>query len=456
MKEIKYAFTALAALAIASCSDIIDKEPVLEKSPTTIFASKEKIEANLEGVYGSLGSIAPSYFYTTEMRGDDFEDLVQNGNLIAYEMNVSVSGSSSPWNSLYQAIGEANDFINNLENAKDIVGNNYGQYRAEALFVRALSYYWLTVLYARTYHLNPNANAVPLRLGTPETSGNDLAPSTIEEVHKQILDDLSDANIALLPVKGSSPTLATITHATQGAAHALRQRLYLERWDWDKAIAEGKAITGYKLGDITSIFAAPYYTDESIFSFPYSVNNKNSMASSFYLANSVALEDVYSGIFALPIYSQEADVRKSKLTRKPNSHITIAKYVDTSSGTDWLPVFRYGEVLLNLSEAYFNKGDETTAKSLLLEVRRRSIAAADDILDETTLKGETLKEAIYNERRLELVGEGVRSIDIHRRGDTFWKRHGGNEIKVGPTEDGYIYPIPLSETLQNSLIKSDN
>ena len=60
MKEIKYAFTALAALAIASCSDIIDKEPVLEKSPTTIFASKEKIEANLEGVYGSLGSIAPS------------------------------------------------------------------------------------------------------------------------------------------------------------------------------------------------------------------------------------------------------------------------------------------------------------------------------------------------------------------------------------------------------------
>lgn len=456
MKNIKFAFVVLVSTALTACSDIIDKEPVLETSSATIFSSKEKIATNLEGVYGKLGEIAPSYFYTTEMRGDDFEDLVQNGNLIAYEMNVSVSGASSPWNSLYQAVGEANDFLNNLENVREQVGSNYGQYRSEALFVRALAYYWLTALYARTYHLNPNANAVPLRLGTPETSENDLAPSTIEQIHQQILDDLSDTNIALLTQKGSSPTVATVTHATQAAAHALRQRLYLERWDWDKAIAEGKAIAGYRLGDITAIFAAPYYTEESIFSFPYSVNNKNSMASSFYLANSVALENVYSGIFALPLYSQEADVRKSILTRKPNSHITIAKYSDVSSGTDWLPVFRYGEVLLNLSEAYFNKGDETSARSLLLEVRRRSIAAADDALDEKSLTGETLKEAIYNERRLELVGEGLRSIDIHRRGDTFWKRRGGNEIKVGPKEDGYIYPIPLSETSQNSLIKADN
>lgn len=450
----KHTFFAIAALALTGCSDIIDKSPVLETSSATIFASKEKIASNLEGVYGRLGEIAPSYYYTTEMRGDDFEDLVQNGNLIAYEMNVSVSGSSSPWNSLYQAIGEANDFLANLESAKELVGDSYGQYRAEALFVRALSFYWLTVLYAPTYHLDPNASAVPLRTGTPETSENDLAASTTEEVHRQILADLNDDNIAQLPVKGSTPAVATVTHATQAAAHALRQRIYLERWDWDKAISEGKAIGGYRLGDITALFATPYYTDESIFTLPYSANNKNSMASNFFLANSVALENVYSGIFALPLYSQEADVRKARLTHKPNSHITISKYVDTSSGTDWLPVFRYAEVLLNLSEAYFNKGDEDSARSLLLEVRRRSIAAADDTLDEATLHGEALKEAIYNERRIELVGEGVRSIDIHRRGDTFWKRRGGNEIKVGPHDDGYIYPIPLSETSQNSLIKA--
>ena len=187
------------------------------------------------------------------------------------------------------------------------------------------------------------------------------------------------------------------------------------------------------------------------------MNNKNSLGSNFYLANSRALEDTYSGIYALPLYSQEADIRKSSLTVKPNSHITISKYTDVSSGTDWIPVFRYAETLLNLSEAYYNKGDEGKAKEYLSRVRRRSIAADDDALDIESLTGEELKDAIYNERRLEFVGEGLRSIDIHRRGDVFDKRRGAvHEIVVKPTDDGYIYPIPLSETSQNSLIRSEN
>lgn len=446
-------FAAIATIATA-CSDILDKEPVLETSASEIFSSQEKVETYLEGVYNRLGNILPSYYYTTEMRGDDFEDLVQNGNLISYEMNVSVSGSSTEWNGLYAAIGEANDFLGLLDNAREIAGDNYGRYRSEALFVRALSYYYLVVLYARTYVLNPDANSVPLRLGTVETSGNDLAASSISEIHRQIFSDLSDENISNLSMERNS--VKGVTHATQAAAHALRQRLYLERQDWENAIREGKAITGYTLGSITVLFAPPYYTEESILSFPYSANNKNSMATNFYLANSRALEDVYSGIFSLPLYAQETDLRKSALTYRPNSHITISKYVDISSGTDWLPVFRYGEILLNLSEAYYNLGDEEQAKTYLLQVRRRSIAADNDALDEKTLTGEQLKEAIYNERRLELVGEGIRSIDIHRRGETFWKRKGGNEIKVEPAEEGYIYPIPLFETSQNSLIKSNN
>lgn len=438
----------------SACSDILDKEPVLETSASSIQTSKEKLESYLEGVYNRLGTILPTYFYTTEMRGDDFEDLVQNGNLIAYEMNVSVAGSATEWNGLYQAIGEANDFLSLLEEARDIVGSDYERYRSEVLFVRALSYYYLVVLYARPYALNPDALAVPLRLGTPETAENDLAASTIEAVHQQIFSDISDEHLASLP-KGSA-TVAGVTHATQAAVHALRQRLYLERYDWDKAIQEGNAITGYSLGSLTALFASPYYTEETILSFPYSINNKNSMATNFYLANSRALEEVYSGIFALPIYRQASDLRVSALTYQPNSHRTISKYVDISSGTDWLPVFRYAEILLNMSEAYYNLGAEEQAKRLLLQVRRRSIPSESDALDEQTLTGTTLQEAIYNERRLELVGEGIRSIDIHRRGDLFWKRKGGNEIKVGPTDEGYIFPIPLSETSQNSLIQSNN
>ncbi len=444
----------LALMQLSSCSDILDKEPILETSATELFSSSKKISEYLEGVYQRLGSTLPSYFSTTDMRGDEFDDILQNGNLSAYDMNLSVDGTSGQWNGLYRAIGEANDFLNHLESARDVVGDAYEQYRSEALFVRALSYYYLTVLYARTYHLQPDALAVPLRLGTPETSQDDLAPSTIEAVHQQILADVSDAHIAALPTGKNS--ISGVTHATQAAAHVLRQRIYLERWEWQKAIDEGEAIQGYALGGLTDVFVPPYYTEESILSFPYGANNPNSLAASFYLANSTALEDTYSGIFALPLYAQEGDVRFSQLTYKPNTHRTITKYRDVSSGSDWIPVFRYSEVLLNLAEAYDQLGQEDKAKTLLLQVRRRAISAEDDQLDESSLSGRYLREAIYLERRIEFVGEGIRSIDIHRRGETFWKRKGGNEIIVGPADSGYIFPIPLSETSQNKLIKSDH
>ena len=77
--------TIAVATAIAtgtsSCSDIIDKDPILDTSESSIFSSKSQITNYLEGVYKRLGDALPGYFYTTDMRGDEFEDLVQNGNL---------------------------------------------------------------------------------------------------------------------------------------------------------------------------------------------------------------------------------------------------------------------------------------------------------------------------------------------------------------------------------------
>ena len=101
----------LALMQLSSCSDILDKEPILETSATELFSSSKKISEYLEGVYQRLGSTLPSYFSTTDMRGDEFDDILQNGNLSAYDMNLSVDGTSGQWNGLYRAIGEANDFL---------------------------------------------------------------------------------------------------------------------------------------------------------------------------------------------------------------------------------------------------------------------------------------------------------------------------------------------------------
>ncbi|MBQ8713149.1 MAG: RagB/SusD family nutrient uptake outer membrane protein [Prevotella sp.] len=444
----------LGIVAVSACSDYIDKSPILETSPAIIVKSEDKIETYLEGVYARLSSAIPTYFLDTDLRGEDWERTVDNGNLNSYDMNISVAGSSGEWNSLYKAIGEANDFLAVLGDGASVVGDNYQRLRAEALFVRALSYYYLNVLYARAYKLNPDANSVPLRLGTPETSANDLAPSTVSEIISQVLADVSNENIAAL--RNEVGTYNGATHATQAAAHVLRQRAYLEKEDWQGVVSEGNAVTGYSLGDIRAIFAPPYYNEETIFSFAYSVNNKNGLAGNYYLGNNNAIDDNY-GIAANPLYSQPADVRYSALTIQRGDRITSSKFVDRTDGTDWIPVFRYAEVLLNNAEAYYNLGNEEQARQLLLQVRRRSIAAADDALDESTLSGTTLRDAIYNERRWEFIGEGQRSIDLHRRAATILKRAGSvREIRVEPTDQLYIWPIPLTETSQNSLIKATN
>ncbi len=452
--KIKILTAGLFTLSATSCSDILEKEPILDTSSSIIFASNSKIEANLDGLYATLGSGIPSYFFETDYRGEDIERIIDNGGLNSYDMNISVSGSSSAWNNMYKTIGEVNEFLNNLENAKNVIGEDYDRVKSEALFLRALSYYYLNVLYARTYKLNPNAKSVPLRLGTPRTLENDLAASTIEEVHNQILSDLSDSNISFLGDEVG--TLNGITHATKAAAYTLRQRIYLEREEWSKAIAEGEKVKGYSLVDLRTVFIAPYLTNENIFSFPYSDKKKNSLAGSYYVGNNVAIDDNY-GVTANPLYKQQQDVRISDLSIVRGDRITIAKYTDRSTGTDWIPVFRYAEVLLNLSEAYYNTGKEAEAKELLLQVRRRSIPKNVDALDDSKLTGTTLRDAIYNERRLEFLGEGIRSIDIHRRGETFLKRAGSlREIKVEPTDKNYIWPIPLSETTQNKVLTADN
>ena len=96
------------------------------------------------------------------------------------------------------------------------------------------------------------------------------------------------------------------------------------------------------------------------------------------------------------------------------------KFTDAKTKLQWVPIFRYAETLLDLAECYANKaGGEATAKSLLKQVRGRSVDAATDPLKIDNLTGDALKEAIYNEKRLEFIGEGIRGIEYYDTWGTF-------------------------------------
>jgi hypothetical protein len=118
-----------------------------------------------------------------------------------------------------------------------------------------------------------------------------------------------------------------------------------------------------------------------------------------------------------------------------------------TSNTDNVPVIRYAEVLLNLSEALARtNGLDVRAIELLNAVRKRSDAG-------TTLlptSQQELIDMILTERRIELLGEGFRSRDLLRQIATLPAK--GTAPSVTPNDTQYIWPIPQSEILVNTVI----
>lgn len=102
-------------------------------------------------------------------------------------------------------------------------------------------------------------------------------------------------------------------------------------------------------------------------------------------------------------------------SRMPNPYTASQR----QAGINW-PMMRMADVVLMLAETYAELGDEGSAKNEVKKVRSRAFLAADQSEKVTNyinaLSGETLKEAIQQERKLEFAGEGYRREDLIRTG----------------------------------------
>ena len=445
-----------------SCSGYLDKEPPLAVTETDVYGSPERLEGAILGMYSDLKSgyvLGGKMYIAMDFIGDEFEIISSNGYQMQATFDNNVGRNSREngeiWQYVYRCINSVNTVLDRLPFAQDVAGDNYNQYIAEAKFIRAVCYFYLNTLWSMPYMMGSDALSVPLRLKCEEDlSDNALARSTNQQVYDQIFSDL--AAVSDLPVSGNN--MNSITRATQAAVNMLKMRAYMAMERWQDAINCGESISGYELlGSPADVFAAPYINNEMIFSLPMSNSNRNTgnaaVPSYYYNGTSAILHA--GSIYSETGYGLDADNRVAALKGSANSNAIILKFPNGSTGLDYVPVFRYAETLLNLSECYFNLGNETKAKELLLQVRRRSLSEADDVLNFNSMQGSTLRTAIYNERRLEFIGEGIRGMDQMRRRETIVKMKGTNlERSYSPEvgTNGYIYPIPQTERTMNNLI----
>lgn len=479
MRQLKYKLLLTAAagsLMLAACNKKdLTPIPQTSLSDAVAFSSPERIEQQVFGIYSAmkngnfLGGRGQVY---QEVRGEDWLNVTGNGvtNLLTWNFGVSSTTNEVEgfWNAGYAAINRANVVIEGIAaNPTVISAQQANRYTAEARFARAVSYFYLVTLYAKKPYTADNGASpgLPLRLkANKSVEGANLARSSVAQVYDQILADLNyaETNLPLTYATNDS----NVVRAHRNAAIAFKTRVYLNMGKYSEVITEGDKIVpqtapfvapsgvAHRLEpSVLTVFRSPYNLKESIFSLPMSPTNPPGTQNDLALYWSAEYELNPAGILGSTAWPAD-DARRTNFVFTSGGKQRLSKFNDAQN--NWVPIIRYAEVLLNVAEALArtNTTVNPRAVALLNAVRQRSHPAS--VL--APLTQAELIDMILTERRIELLGEGFRSMDIMRLQMTFpAKGSGANAVgAIAPTSAAYVWPIPNSELLYNKSMSSNN
>ena len=209
---------------------------------------------------------------------------------------------------------------------------------------------------------------------------------------------------------------------------------------------------------VTSVFGTGAQTLENVLSFPFTSldlpGTQNSLNSYYSPGSSTACTTCSgTGEYSLNIGANgivadaswtATDARRTNFVQLVGTKTYLRKWNDNMN---FVQGIRYAEVMLNLAEALARTtAMDARAIALLNAVRKRSDAS-------TTLAPASQTESInmiLKERRIELLGEGFRARDLVRLLLPIPSK--GTVATLAPTDAQYIWPIPLSELVVNTVI----
>lgn len=460
----------MAFIVIAGCSDDFVYVDSQDENSEDYFNTKEDYELALVGAYDllqstylnvMLGEIASDNTLAGGESATDVPGIQEIDNMEHTPVNQQLRDI---WSWMYAGVNRAN-YILEFQDKIDFEGKN--EILAQARFLRAYYYFELVKWFGDV------PLAVDKRIQFGEQFNIPRTPK--EEVYAQIEEDLKYAADNLPAVQEEAGRI------TSGAANALLGKAYLYQEKFTEAAAAfEKVIAGpYSLvDDYASIFEQEgengpgsvfeiQYTDKEGAGFGCLQCSEGNVAVGFNGIRNYT-GPVFDSGFSFNIPVQEAvdafetgDIRKdvaildieawaaeTGATYSEGYEHTgyynrkyIARKGDLNTGDANLTnpnnyrAIRFADVLLMAAEANLRKSspNEEKAREYLNRVRVR----AD--LDPVELSGNDLLEAIYRERRVELVGEGHRFFDLVRTG------RAADEIPGFVAGKNELFPIPSIE-----------
>ena len=536
MKKILYTALMAMVLGLSSCLDDLNQEPIVESGADDVYGSAY-------GCKQALGKLYVSYVIAGQEFGGGDADLSTSGSesfdFMRCYINLQeactdemvytwASGdnlldvtyiswdTTDPWVTdcyyrIYYTIALCNDFLKHTTDGA-ISGfaaqerADVETYRAEARFMRALSYWYVLDLFGQGPYVDEN---------TPNV---DYSPEAYDAT--QLFDYIESELLAIEDVL-AEPKTNEYGRADCAAAWALLARLYLNAEVYTgtnrstDCIAYCKKIISpgiYSLErNYASLFNADNHlrTNEIIYAFPVDATTTVSWGATTYLCSGAVSNDnsvqdpakygltsgwgsyrvrgEFSALFGdgASAIDNSADSRCMLFTNSG----AIAQYLDNGVEDDatgfrsekWtnltdageaasntqsngvstdFPVFRLADVYLMAAEAVLRGGTGYTradALGFLNELRERAYGDQSGNITDAQMN----LDYIIDERGRELYLECVRRTDLIRfglfTGDRYlWQWKGGVLNGRGVDNRYNVYPIPANETAVNSNLSNPN
>lgn len=462
------------AIIMVSCSEeFINEEAPFSIDSENYFNSEEDYNNALVAAYDMLHSS-----YVNVLLGEIASDNTLSGgesatDVIGFQQVDEMSHTSvnsnvkNIWDWMFAGVQRCN-YILEFKDKTDFTGKN--QIIAETRFLRA--YYQFELV--KWFGGIPLKGDVRFKLGDEKT----IPRSPIADVYASIESDLNYA------INNLNVNPSQVGRVTKGAAQALLGKIYLYQNKFqqaanvlDNVINDGNysLVSDYTTifennneNNVESVFEIQYTDTQGagfeclqcsegnvavgfngirnfngpLFDSGYSFNIPTSEAFNSYQPGDkrrdVAILDIVAFATANNAtygqgYKHTGYFNRKYLPRKGDSNIGDQNLTNPNNYRS----IRYADVLLMAAEAY-NRGniDDGKARLYLNQVRRRAFG---DTTHDVNSTGAALTDAIWAERRLELMGEGHRFFDLVRTGKAVGTIPGFTANK------NEVFPIPIEE-----------
>lgn len=499
MKSLKYIFSLLlGAVMLSSCGEDFMKVEVTEyldgETATEVFASDPTALYNLiDGMYSWLvtfnvsGNDAHDDFsfmsvlHSTDLMGEDIAlnaahwfnyDYLHDNGMFNYRRTIV------DWSTFYTLVSKCNEVLDmftelpteNID-SKGIVGQSFA--------LRAFAYYYLVQLYQHPVKKDgtPNLDApgVPMYYSildksldaslTDEVVEACKGRNTVGKVYAQIESDIDHA-IDLLEGYERS----TKNYVDQYVAYGIKARYCMLSQQWQAAAdAAKKAQAGGEL--IYGLNDGFYNLDSDEWMWGFDHNTETQTAYASFFSHISSLGPGYAGLaYSTRLIDKKlyesipvTDTRK-KWFNGPEGNDAAATagaklpYANIKFGyiSGWTMDYMYmrvAEMYLIEAEALAHMGKEAEAATAIKPLMQARISGWD--------KAAMSVEDVYQQRRIELWGEGFSYFDLKRLNKGINRAYEGNNHLVGfqlvkePLAASWRYQIPRQEMQENTYITEE-